>query len=147
MALSNLPRLPFLRSVTSSSSRASSLDAAGAVSAGLCAVHCVLSSVWLAVLPTMGLGLLLDPRLERLFLWSAVGLGAVAFSHGWRRHRRIGPVLLFAAGLGALLLLRPQLFEGSVAELLVVVVGATTLIGAHWQNARLLRNGVCERAS
>lgn len=131
----------------SSSFRLPSLDSAGAFSAGLCAVHCVTSSLWLAVLPSIGLGLLLDPRLERLFLWSAVALGAVAFSQGWMRHRRRVPVLLFVAGLGVLLLLRPRLAEGSTSELLAVVLGAATLIIAHWQNARWLRMPTCEHSS
>lgn len=104
-----------------------------------------MSSLWLAVLPSIGLGLLLDPRLERLFLWSAVLLGAVAFSQGWTRHRHIRPIGLFLAGLGALLLIRPRLAEGSTAEILAVVLGATALISAHWQNARLLRVRACER--
>jgi len=145
MALSNLPRVPFLSRVSPSSLRLPSLDSAGAVSAALCAVHCVISSLWLAVLPSLGLGLLLDPRLERLFLTGALGLGAVAFSHGWFRHRRREPALLFAAGVGVLVLLRPRLFEGSVTELLAVVLGAATLISAHWWNARLLRGRACAR--
>jgi hypothetical protein len=146
MALSNLP-LALFRPRVSSSFRLPSVDSAGALSAGLCAVHCVTSSVWLAVLPSVGLGLLLDPRLERLFLWSAVALGAVAFSQGWMRHRRLVPVVLFAAALGVLLLWRPRLAEGSTGELLAVVLGAATLISAHWQNARWLRGRACEHSA
>lgn len=123
-----------------------SLDSAGALSAGLCAVHCVVSALWLAVLPTLGLGLLLDPRFERLFLWSAVALGGLAFSRGWQRHRRLEPVALFSLGLGLLLVLRSQLAEGSALEIGSVVFGAAALIGAHWQNDRLLRAMPCLRA-
>jgi len=130
--------------VSPSSVRLPLLDSAGALSAGLCAVHCVVSSLWLAVLPTLGLGLLLDPRLEQFFLVSALGLGTVAFSHGWRQHRRREPILLFASGVSVLVLLRPRFFEGSVTELLAVVLGAATLISAHWWNARLLRGCACE---
>jgi hypothetical protein len=105
----------------------------------------VLSSVWLAVLPGLGLGALLDPRLERLFLWSAVALGTVAFAHGWRRHRGAGPIALFGVGLGALLVLRERFAEGSRIELVAVVLGATALISAHWLNARMLRARACEQ--
>ena len=116
-----------------------SLDSAGAASAGLCAVHCVLSSLWLAVLPTLGLGVLLDERVERLFLLSAVVLGSIAFSGGWRRHRRLEPAMRFALGLIVLLAVRPQLAEGSAWEVASVVGGAAALISAHWRNDRLLR--------
>lgn len=121
------------------------LDSVGALSAGLCAVHCVVSGLWLAVLPGLGLGLLLDPRLEQLFLSSALSVGAVAFSHGWFRHRRREPMLRFASGVGVLVLLRPRLFEGSATELLAVVLGAATLMSAFWWNARLLRGRACAR--
>jgi len=125
--------------LASSSLRTSTLDTAGAVSAALCAVHCSVSGLWLAIVPGLGLGLLLDPRLEQLFLWSAVLLGGLAFTRGWRHHRSVWPALLFGVGLLALLLVRPFVPEGSGVEIGVVLLGAASLISAHWQNARLQR--------
>jgi hypothetical protein len=94
--------------------------------------------------PSLGLGLLLDPRLERLFLWSAILLGGIAFTTGWRQHRRFKPALFFGAALLVLLRLRPLVPEGSALEIGVVLLGATALISAHWQNARLLRRPACQ---
>jgi hypothetical protein len=77
--------------------------------------------------------------MEQFFLGSAILLGGLAFTRGWRQHRRPWPALLFGAGLLVLLLVRPVVPEGSPVEVGVVLLGAAALISAHRLNARLER--------
>ncbi len=117
------------------------LDVAGAGSALLCAVHCAASGVFVAMLPVLGAGALLDERLEVLFLAIAVVFGVVSLGAGWRAHRRAAPMALLGVALVVLLAVRPLLAEGTVAELGCVLLGAGLLVSAHAQNLRLTRAG------
>jgi len=122
------------------------LDAVGAGSAMLCAVHCAATGVFIAVLPIVGIGAILNERTELAFLAIAVTLGMVSLGLGWRTHRRIGPLCLLGVGMIMLLAIRPQLTEGMAAELGVVLFGACSLVAAHWQNHRLTRATHARRA-
>lgn len=117
------------------------LDVAGAGAALLCAVHCAASGVFVALLPVLGIGALLDERLEVLFLAIAVVLGVVSLGGGWRAHRRARPMALLGIALVVLLAVRPLLAEGTVEELVCVLFGAGLLVSAHVHNLRLTRAG------
>jgi hypothetical protein len=118
------------------------LDVAGAGTAMLCAVHCAASGVFVAVLPIIGVGALLDERVELVFLAIAVTLGLLSLGAGWRAHRRAGPMARLGIALIVLLAVRPLLDEGTVAELACVLLGAGLLVSAHVQNLRLTHAGV-----
>jgi len=120
------------------------LDGLGITAATLCAVHCVAGALFVAVLPVLGVGALLDERLEAGFLMSAVVLGLVSLGLGWRRHGRLLPMGWLLTGLFLLLAVRPGLAEGSTIEVLAVVGGAAALIGAHVANHRASRNASCQ---
>lgn len=115
------------------------LDGLGITAATLCAVHCLAGALFVAALPLIGLGALLDERVEVAFLVSAVVLGLLSLGLGWRRHRRLQPLSWLIVGLLMLLGVRPLLAEGSAVEVWVVVVGAAALIGAHLSNNRAIR--------
>jgi len=122
------------------------LDLVGAGSALLCTVHCAATGVFIAVLPIVGIGAMLNERTELAFLVIAITLGVVSLGIGWRSHRRIGPLCLLGVGMFMLLAVRPQLTEGTAAELGVVLFGGCSLVSAHWQNHRLMRESHVKRA-
>lgn len=65
---------------------------------GACVVHCVATTVLVAVLSTAG-GLLGNPLIHEVGLVLAILLGAVAFGKGVVAHGRPLPLVLGAAGL------------------------------------------------
>jgi hypothetical protein len=119
------------------------LDGLGITAATLCAVHCLAGVLFVAALPVLGLGALLDERLELAFVVSAVVLGLLSLGLGWRRHGRVQPLGWLLVGLLLLLGVRPGFAEGSTVEVLAVVGGAVALIGAHLSNHRASRIASC----
>ena len=115
------------------------LDGLGITAATLCAVHCLVGVLFVAALPLIGLGALLDERVEIAFLVSAVVLGLLSVGLGWPRHRRLQPLGCLIVGLLMLLGVRPLLAEGSAVEVWAVVVGAAAMIAAHLSNNRAIR--------
>lgn len=116
---------------------ASWLDRAGILTSALCAVHCLSSALAMGLLTAMGAAGLVAPIVEQVFLGLAVLFGLGSLLPAARTHRSPSPLLWFSAGLVALLGLRP-LTGGGLEEALVVAVGATAVIRAHWRNTRLL---------
>jgi drug/metabolite transporter (DMT)-like permease len=85
-----------------------SLDVVGATASFLCAIHCLAMPVLLVVLPTVGLGFLLNESLERGFVIGSVALAVASTCWGFRVHRKsrvvwfstIGSVFLLCATFG-----------------------------------------------
>jgi hypothetical protein len=64
----------------------------------LCAIHCAVTPLLLAALPTWGLSWLADEGVHQWLAGGALAIGGLAFWPGYRRHRRlIVPGLAFAA--------------------------------------------------
>lgn len=80
------------------------LDRVGACASALCAVHCLLVSVALGLLPLIGLGFLGSPQADVAFFAIAISVGSLAIRQGYRHHRSRIPAMLFAAGLAMVLL-------------------------------------------
>ena len=123
------------------------LDRLGAGVSFGCGLHCVALSLLLVVNPALWFRLARHGDMLRWLFWLEIGLaglalllGAVAFTLGWLRHRRMTPLLLAIPGLTALLLgvvsgLHDQRFIGSGPAL----SGGVLMILAHWQNTRACR--------
>ncbi|MXO65607.1 MerC domain-containing protein [Altericroceibacterium endophyticum] len=109
------------------------LDRAGMWLSGLCAVHCVLGVVLVAVLG-LGGGVLMDPSIHRFGLAMAAVIAGLAIGIGMVRHRRPGPLLIATAGL---LFMGGALVVGhGVEEAVMTVIGVALVAWGHLSNLR-----------
>jgi hypothetical protein len=110
-----------------------SLDRLGIALSGLCVVHCLTTSVLLALMSAAG-GVLGNPLFHEGGLLLAVVLGAVALGRGALTHGLLLPVAIGSLGLGVM--------AGSLtlphdsSETLSTILGVALLAGAHWLNGR-----------
>lgn len=115
----------------------STADTVGVVAAAACAVHCLALPLVVASTPLLFLNHLLTPWVEWAFVVVSMVVGLVAFRDSVRPGRSRRPLLLFAAGLTMLLLVRTLVDESSVRmERGGLLVAATLIIAAHVQHAR-----------
>ena len=119
-------------------------DRLGAVGSLLCAVHCALLPVAIALLPAAGLAGLSSDVFERAFVAFATVLGLSSIAWGYRRHRALRAVALLLPGLSVLwagLLFQP-LHESLVPHAVAMTVGGALVGFAHLANLRLHRGHV-----
>lgn len=132
-------------------------DRIGAWASGACAVHCLLTSVAFGVLAVVGLDWLGSKTSELIFLATAVSVGALAVTLGYRRHRSWIPGLILGSGLlmvviGHFVLGHSHAHGGATGThhhdggshfltTLFSVGGGLTLVAFHLVNARLSRCG------
>lgn len=100
---------------------------------GLCLVHCIATSVALAMLSAAG-GVLLDPIFHEVGLVLAIGLGAVALGRGVLEHGFVTPAVVGAFGLGMMAGALGLPHDGS--EALWTVLGVGVLAFGHDLNYR-----------
>lgn len=115
------------------------LDRFGAVGSLLCAIHCALLPVLIAVLPSLGVALWLGDGFERGFVLFASLLGLFTMIQGYRRHRAVRALWLLLPGLAALWLgigYEP-LHHAAVPHAIVMTLGGTLVGLAHLANLRL----------
>lgn len=74
-------------------------DGLGLSIAGLCLVHCLATSILLALFAAAG-GALLHPAIHEIGLVFAIGFGILALSQGVLRHGFILPAAIGALGIG-----------------------------------------------
>ena len=114
-------------------------DRLGAFGAFLCALHCALIPVALAVVPALGLGLIAWHRLEWAFSLFATVLAITSLWLGYRNHRAYHAWLLVAPGLALVwggLLVR-HAHDGSAVHASVMAAGGLLIGAAHLVNLRL----------
>ncbi|WP_026325630.1 MerC domain-containing protein [Sphingomonas sp. Mn802worker] len=99
-----------------------------------CLVHCVATTVMVAVLSTAG-GLLGNPIIHEVGLVLAILIGAVAFGKGVMAHGRPLPLLLGGAGLAmmAAAVIAPHGVH-HLAETALTIVGVVVLATGHALN-------------
>ncbi|SEM51906.1 MerC mercury resistance protein [Sphingomonas gellani] len=102
---------------------------------GLCVVHCVATSVLLALMSAAG-GILLDPMFHEVGLVLAIAIGAIALGRGVLHHGYIMPVAMGAFGLGMMAGALGLPHDSSGAETLWTVVGVGLLAFGHDLNRR-----------
>ena len=122
------------------------VDSLGSVGAVLCAVHCALLPVALALLPMLSLGVLSSPNFEICFVLFATLLASASLWHGYGHHRAYHAFLLLVPGLALLWagILVPALHHPVVAHAVTMSLGGTLVALAHLVNMRLSRGHVHE---
>ncbi|MBS7456524.1 MerC domain-containing protein [Coralloluteibacterium stylophorae] len=124
---------------TSSAARVQHVgDRVGFAGSLLCAVHCAVLPVLLAVAPALGLKLVAGVDLDQAIVVFTALLGVAMLAIGYRRHRALRPALLLLAGLALLL---GGAFGGahehSLAHAAVMTVGGVLVAAGHLLNLRL----------
>ena len=78
------------------------LDRFGATGSVICAVHCALTPLLLAAIPSLGLSTWLGDGFERGFVVFVTVLGLFSLLWGYRRHRAFRALTLLFIGLATL---------------------------------------------
>lgn len=101
---------------------------------GLCAVHCIASSVLLALAASAG-GLLLHPIIHEIGLTFAIAFGIIALGRGIFAHGYMLPAVVGAAGLGMMAGAMSLPHEGGL-ETVWTILGVLVLALGHDLNRR-----------
>ena len=104
------------------------LDRLGATGSLLCALHCALLPVLIALLPSMGFAGLMGDGIEEGFVLFASLLGLFTIVQGYRRHRAVRA--LWAA-------LEEPLHHDAILHAVTMTFGGTLVGLAHLANLRL----------
>ena len=118
---------------------ASVLDRLGATGSLVCALHCALLPLVIAMLPSLGIATWLGDGFERGFVLFATLLGLFSLVWGYRRHgavRALGLLLLGLAALWSGVLYTP-LHHALVPHAIAMTFGGTLVGLAHIANLRL----------
>jgi hypothetical protein len=117
------------------------VDSLGTAGAALCAIHCALLPLALALLPVLGLGWLSSPGFEVGFVLFATALATTSLWHGYRHHRAYHAFLWLVPGLALLYggVFVPALHESALAHALTMSAGGSLVALAHLANMRLSR--------
>ena len=112
-----------------------------------CLLHCLALPLLLLLAPALSRWIALPEGVHAAILLLALPAAAIAMREGWRRHRRIVPAMLAAAGLG-LLALGLLAHEGWIAaadpeaaDRVLTSAGALVLAAAHLLNWRWRHRG------
>lgn len=101
---------------------------------GLCVVHCVASSILIALAASAG-GLLLNPMFHEVGLTIAIGLGIIALGRGVLVHGYMMPIVVGSFGLGIMAGAMGLPHEGGT-ETLWTLLGVAILALGHDLNRR-----------
>lgn len=115
------------------------LDRIGATGSLLCAIHCALLPLLIALLPSLGIGLWLGDGFEAGFVAFASLFGLAVLVWSYRRHRAVRALGLLLPGLAALWIavLYPPLHHSMVPHAVAMTFGGTLVGLAHVANLRL----------
>jgi hypothetical protein len=113
-------------------------DRVGIVGSVLCAVHCAVVPLLVALLPALGLGLFGGADIDQMVAVFATVLGVTSLSVGFRRHRAFRAWALMLPGLALLWAVSfTALHDHSTSHALLMVAGGLLIAGAHFLNLRL----------
>lgn len=115
-----------------SSKRLGRFDRLGTGLSLACAVHCMFQSALLSVLPLLGLGFMMDERLENAFVAASVLLASATLAAGYRQHR--STQVFVPLSIGIVLLAASRLFEHGATEHVFAVLGAISIASSHLGN-------------
>jgi hypothetical protein len=115
------------------------LDRIGATGSLVCAVHCALLPLLIALLPSLGIATWLGDDFERGFVIFATLFGLAILAWSYRRHRTLRALALLLPGLAALwaAISFPPLHHALVPHAVVMTFGGTLVGLAHLANLRL----------
>lgn len=113
-------------------------DRVGMWASLVCAVHCALLPLVLAILPMLGLGAFHLVDIDQAFVVFATVLGVMTMTLGYRRHRAFGGWAFLVPGL---LLVWANSFtslhDHSIWHAAMMVSGGLLIAAAHFLNFRL----------
>ncbi|WOE75303.1 MerC domain-containing protein [Alterisphingorhabdus coralli] len=109
------------------------LDKLAIALSGLCAVHCLVSAILLALLASAG-GVFFDHIVHEIGLGVASILAAIAFVSGFMRHRLIAPLTL--GGIGIAVMAGALQLHDHGGEIIGTLIGVTILSLGHYLNRR-----------
>ena len=113
-------------------------DRVGMIGSLLCAVHCALLPLVLALVPTLSLGAFALVDIDQAFTVFATLLGVTTLSFGFRRHRAFHAWVFLIPGLALVWLASfSPLHDHSVWHVLMMVAGGASMATAHFVNLRL----------
>lgn len=115
------------------------LDRIGAAGSLLCAIHCALLPLAIAILPSLGIAVWLGDGFETGFVAFASLFGLAVLAWSYRRHRAVRALGLLLPGLATLwvAVLYPPLHHAAVPHAVVMTFGGTLVGLAHVANLRL----------
>lgn len=115
------------------------IDRFGAYGSILCAIHCAVLPVLIALLPAVGLVSLSNDRFEQGFVIFATLLGLFSLIQGYRRHGVVRALGLLIPGLLVLWVgvLYAPLHHSLVPHAIAMTFGGTLVGLAHVANLRL----------
>ena len=115
------------------------IDRIGATGSIVCALHCALLPVAIAVLPSLGIAVWLGDGFEQAFVLFATLLGLFSVVWGYRRHGAIRALGLLLPGLAVLWagVLYAPLHHALVPHAVAMTLGGTLVGLAHVANLRL----------
>ena len=115
------------------------LDRLGATGSLLCAIHCALLPLLLALLPSLGIAAWLGGDFERGFVLFATFLGLFTLVWGYRRHHVVRALGLLLPGLAILWfsVLYAPLHHALIPHAITMTFGGTLVGLAHLANLRL----------
>lgn len=115
------------------------LDRIGATGSLVCAIHCALLPILIALLPSLGVALWLGDGFERVFVVFVTLFGLSVLMWSYRRHRTLRALSLMLPGLAALWLgvLYAPLHHSLMPHALVMTLGGTLVGLSHLINLRL----------
>ena len=116
------------------------LDRLGAAGSLLCAIHCALLPLAIAMLPALGIAKWLGDGFEFGFVVFASCVGVFSMVWGYRRHGAVRALGLVLTGLAVLWLgiLYTPLHHALIPHALTMTLGGTLVGLAHLANLRLV---------
>lgn len=104
----------------------------------LCAIHCAALPIALLVLPSVGLALAFNDRVEWAFVLVATVVGLTSLVRGFRVHRVALPLALLVPGLASLWagVGWDPLHHAQVPHAVAMALGGTLVAVAHYANIR-----------
>jgi hypothetical protein len=109
------------------------LDRLGIALSGLCLVHCLATSVLIALLASAG-GLLVSPLIHEIGLTIAIGFGMLALGRGIWEHGFMMPSAIGGVGLGVMT--GALTMQHGPEETLYTIIGVAILALGHDLNRR-----------
>lgn len=116
------------------------LDRLGAAGSLLCALHCALLPLAIAMLPALGIATWLGDGFEMGFVVFASCVGVFSLAWGYRRHGAVRALGLLLTGLAVLWfgVLYAPLHHALIPHALTMTLGGTLVGLAHLANLRLV---------
>ncbi|MDQ2703339.1 MAG: MerC domain-containing protein [Pseudomonadota bacterium] len=123
-------------------------DRFGLAASMLCAIHCALLPLAIALLPSIGIGVWLGDGFEQAFVVFATLLGLFTLIWSYRRHRAVRALWLLLPGLAVLWVgvLYAPLHHALVPHAVAMTFGGTLVGLAHLANLRLNHGHVHDAA-